>query len=142
MIDDITYTSATVTTAVTIGDNNDIVLDKTDSKDYGYIYFNIKPYSPDKETYDETTIASYPITAFDSLTPCQKKIWATINHIKWSGITDNMHLDGCGKTDLGDWGLNFTYDINYTVLDLAQADASYSSVNNVFGTLTNMIGYT
>lgn len=80
-----------------------------------YLEFYIPPYNPNTiSDNSNNTVAGYSMDVFDSLSYCQKRIWASKNDIQWSGITDNWSLDRCNEHDFSNL-VDYTLDICFNI---------------------------
>ena len=107
----------------------------TDSTDLSnvrlnYLEFYIPPYNPNTiSDNSNNTVAGYSMDVFDSLSYCQKRIWASKNDIQWSGITDNWSLDRCNEYDFSNV-VDYTLDICFNISSGTANTCKYFSTSD------------
>ena len=92
-----------------------------------YIEFYIPAYNPNTSGTNQNTVAGYSMDVLDSLSYCQKKIWASKNDIQWSGITDNWTLDMCNEND---FSAQVNVDVSFNIYSNPSGGCTYMTIDD------------
>ena len=92
-----------------------------------YIEFYIPAYNPNTSGSNQNTVAGYSMDVLDSLSYCQKKIWASKNDIQWSGITDNWTLDACNEND---FSAQVNVDVSFNIYSNPTGGCTYMTIDD------------